>query len=93
MPVSACFPPRRAPSLGPAATLTLTLTPTQVSDYFAQRRAQLGLGGSASSGGSAAVGFTLDDQAAFADAMQAKAYGGRRGLGLGGIFTPTQPSP
>jgi len=64
--------------------LQQTTSSVSVSDYFAQRRAQLGLGGSASSGGSASVGFTLDDQAAFADAMQAKAYGGRRGLGLGG---------
>ena len=55
-----------------------------VSDYFAQRRKQLGLAdasGTANQGGGAGAGFTLDDQASFAERQRGAAYSGRRGLG------------
>ena len=58
---------------------------TSVNDYFAKRRAAMGLAPAAGGGGGGGgcSGFTLDDQANFAVAQQEMAYSGRRGLGLG----------
>lgn len=75
-----------------------TTSAVSVSDYFAQRRKQLGIADAAGSayaavgwGAGAGVGaattksfaggFSLDDQAAFAENQKEAAYSGRRGLG------------
>ena len=72
--------------------LQQTTSKVSVSDYFARRRAQLGLAqtmaGTSGTGGSGSSGFTLEDQASFAEAQVAMAYGGRRGLGLGAVDEP-----
>jgi Pin2-interacting protein X1 len=55
-----------------------------VSDYFAQRRKALGFApsnGSAPSGDTSSKGFTLDDQATFAESQREAAYSGKIGLG------------
>ena len=55
-----------------------------VSDYFAQRRKALGFApsnGSAPGGGTSSKGFTLDDQATFAEEQREAAYSGKIGLG------------
>ena len=64
-----------------------------VNDYFAKRRAELGLPASSSAG--ASRGFTLDDQTMFAEGMVEKSYSGRRGLGLvsGRVFDPPARQP
>ena len=56
-----------------------------LTEYFARKRAAMGLGpSSGAAGGSApAQGFSLDDQAAFAEEQLAMAYSGRGGLGSG----------
>ena len=75
-------------------SLQQTTSNVSVNDYFARRRAELGLaiggvgvgvGIGSSSGGGSSRGFTLDDQARFAEQQQASAYTGRRGLGAGSM--------
>ena len=62
--------------------LNQTASSVSVSDYFARRRKELGLPETTASGSGA--GFSLDDQAMFAEAQMAASYGGgRRGLGCG----------
>lgn len=65
-----------------------TTSSLSLSDYFALKRAQMGLssGGFAPSAApaTASSGFTLDDQANFAEEQLASAYFGRGGLGSGG---------
>lgn len=51
-------------------------------DYFARKRLELGLAPMAAGGASA--GFSLDDQAMFAEMQVAASYSGRAGLGMGG---------
>lgn len=48
-------------------------------DYFSQRRKEIGLPASETSG---CRGFTLEDQTLFAESQAEQAYSGRRGLGL-----------
>ena len=68
------------------ASLQQTTSKVSVNDYFARRRAELGLASvGSSSGGGCSRGFTLDDQARFAEQQQASAYTGRRGLGAGSM--------
>ena len=58
-----------------------------LTEYFARKRAAMGLGPSttgAAAGPAPAQGFSLDDQAAFAEEQHAMAYSGRGGLGSGG---------
>merc|ERR1712060_153351 len=57
-----------------------------VNDYFLRRRRDLGLAGVPCPEGpaSASAGFTLDDQASFAEQQLAMSYSGRVGLGHGG---------
>ena len=58
-----------------------------LTEYFARKRAAMGLGPSttgAAAGSAPAQGFSLDDQAAFAEEQHAMAYSGRGGLGSGG---------
>ena len=56
-----------------------------VGDYFAKRRKELGLPGASDTNGNKRSGFTLDDQAHFAESQMAASYGGgRRGLGAFG---------
>jgi hypothetical protein len=50
-------------------------------DYFARKRLELGLAPLAAAGASA--GFSLDDQAMFAEIQVAASYSGRAGLGMG----------
>ena len=63
-----------------------------VTDYFAQRREALGLayptpaGGGAGGVGGGTRGFTLDQQADFAEEQMAHSYSGRGGLGLGATY-------
>ena len=60
----------------------VTTSSVSVNDYFARRRAQLGL---SLTSGRGISGFTLEDQARFAEDQTAGAYSGRRGLGLGRV--------
>jgi len=67
-----------------------------VNEYFAQRRAAAGLSGGGVGGGGgggkrARSGFTLEDQADFAEQQMALAYGGRAGLGSGGASGADEP--
>ena len=58
-----------------------------LTEYFARKRAAMGLGPSTTGAAAAsapAQGFSLDDQAAFAEEQHAMAYSGRGGLGSGG---------
>ena len=67
--------------------LQQTTSSISVAEHFAQRRKALGLSAPAPARGGgvgASSGFTLDDQADFAESQMARAYGQRRGLGLGG---------
>ena len=81
--------------------LQQTTSSVSVSEYFARRRAELGLGvAPVNSSGNRATGFTLEDQASFAEQQQALAYSGRQGLGLGRVSStgndttlPTTCSP
>jgi len=75
---------------GESRSLQRTVSAVSVTDYFARRRAELGLpaagqsgggGGSASAAAARSHGFTLEDQAHFAEEQHAFAYSGRRGLG------------
>ena len=85
------------PAEGSAAVtdgLKQTTSKGAVSDYFARRRAAMGIAsreqqsGRTDSSGPAhsarIAGFTLDDQARFAVGQVERSYSGRRGLGLGG---------
>lgn len=68
------------------AELQQTTSNVSVADYFANRRKELGFAGTepAAKRGGGSSGFTLDDQANFAESQRAAAYGGgRRGLGCG----------
>ena len=65
---------------GSLSLVPVTTSSVSVNDYFARRRAQLGL---ASINAHSPSGFTLEDQARFAEDQTASAYSGRRGLGLG----------
>ena len=67
------------------AELNQSTSNVSVSDYFAKRRKELGLAADEpTKKGGGSSGFTLDDQASFAEAQRAASYGGgRRGLGCG----------
>ncbi|KAL1521094.1 hypothetical protein AB1Y20_022648 [Prymnesium parvum] len=66
-----------------------------LNDYFARRRQAVGLPASVGPKAAEYKGFTLEDQAMFAESQIELAYSGRRGLGLGSTCdeVPDRPAP